>query len=218
MTVTPENLLKKSWVDITEEEVVDCLNQSTKEQIDYANEYGESLCFLSASSGFSNALKIIIDKGCRIDAFDKSGRVPLTRAIFNKNTWCAEELIKAGANLNTINNEGKTPLSLTSIKGMCDLSIKLVRAGAEVNPKKSPVKWSPLHYATSDEDYGLISALIEHGADLTCIGGVEKLTPLDIAKSTRNKGVITLLELHLEKAMKNSSDERVDTVSSVFGR
>lgn len=64
--------------------------------------------------------------------------------------------------VNAANADGETALMLAAIKGRLDWVQLLVKKGAQINREG----WTPLHYACSGPDHGVVAWLIGQGAEL----------------------------------------------------
>ena len=62
--------------------------------------------------------------------------------------------------VNKLNPQGESILMLASLKGHLDLAEELIKKGADVNK----TGWTPLHYAASTGQLGIISLLIDNSA------------------------------------------------------
>jgi ankyrin repeat protein len=115
------------------------------------------------------------------------------------------------------NDRGHSLLADACQKGDISPVIKLLDQGLDPNCKNQYDDRRPLHHTT---DPKIIKILIEHGADLTIIGGGEQCTPLHYAKNIEsaklllNAGVnINVRDIFGRTALHNAYfHERLDMV------
>ncbi len=92
---------------------------------------GETALIAAVNAKSYNILKIMLDKGAKINHRMRSGDTALHVAIRNNDTKSSYLLLKSGANTEIRNFEGYTPLMLSAATGRGDISNILLRAGAD---------------------------------------------------------------------------------------
>lgn len=114
-------------------------------RLDHVSE-DESALHVAVRTGFTDAVKLLLDKGARIDIASRAtGGTPLHSAVLVKNVEMARYLVKRGANLESRAAGGSTPLS-TAVS-LYDMAMvrTLVESGAvidsrnPVNPLMTPL-------------------------------------------------------------------------------
>ena len=68
-----------------------------------------------------------------IDLKDSQGKPAVHKAIDNKDTQAANELIDAGIDVNITDNQGLSPLDIAIFNRQPEIAIRLIDAGADVN-------------------------------------------------------------------------------------
>jgi|SaaInlStandDraft_5_1057022.scaffolds.fasta_scaffold20989_1 ankyrin repeat protein len=117
-------------------------------------------------------------------------------------------LIQYGANIDRKGGDGTAAISNASYWGCKDNVKFLIKSGADVNTVKNN-NWTPLMSASSNGSIEIVKLLLEAGADAK-YGYINKpfygikpkkktTTVLDIAKSNKHEGVVTLLKKYINK-------------------
>ncbi|XP_058802848.1 ankyrin-3-like [Phymastichus coffea] len=114
--------------------------------------------------------KLLISKGCRADARDKSGSTPLHVAAMHADSCAIQLLIEHGARVDCRNNDMETPLHFAMRnKQFESTAIQLVELGADVNAKDSKGQ-TPLHKIAIEQRtksfYKMLRMLLLYGADV----------------------------------------------------
>jgi ankyrin repeat protein len=76
-------------------------------------------------------LKILINNGTNINAFDSQNNTPLAIAVKENLPLVISWLVKNGADVNTRNKSGDTPLKLSLLKGQKEIAELLRQHGAK---------------------------------------------------------------------------------------
>ena len=75
-------------------------------------------------------------------------------------------LIAHGAEVNIKANMGETPLLAAANTGKFEIVKLLIEKGADVKAENTTLKWNAVVYAAMAGNYGMITYLVDHGADL----------------------------------------------------
>ena len=184
------------------------------------------LAFVGGSDGFtSDQLKKFLKACQRGDVYDvlqyiKNGADPNSRhplgwaalhvAAMNGNGEVVEQLIKAGADVNL--PEDYTNIYQTAQeKRMHSIDVMVSRQADfsdDLNLRANFRGCTALHYAVLADDIGVISVLLDAGADPLRANYYGK-TPLDYAPNDKIKGVLKkYAEIYAEKRQKHEAEER----------
>lgn len=112
------------------------------------------------------AAKLFIEKGADANNSDRTGTVPLIRAIRANDIDSATLIIEHGADVNHSDRHGWTPLSVALAKGWEEMAELLLSRGAELNRPGARGRTTPLHYAAERGPMYSFTFLIKHGADV----------------------------------------------------
>jgi len=149
-------------------------------------------------SGKSTIVKILVERGAKLEALDNMGRTPLLTyaSASTHNLDILRILLKAGADPKAV--EPATTFSVldyVAISGRTDEAELLVAAGAKVNGGDNLFGETPLHFALdcytgAIGNHAMVEFLIAHGAD---VGAKDKAgsTPLEyVRRCTPNGGLM----------------------------
>ena len=135
----------------------------------------------------------LVDAGSDVNAKDNEGNTPLHFAMkrISREKLPARDyegiirlLIEKKADVRALNLGGATPLHTASAFRADPSAVELLlQAGAEVNLKafQSFGGWTPLHGATARNSAGIVTVLLEYGADRTATDA-KGLTALQVAE------------------------------------
>ena len=102
-------------------------------------------------------------RGADPNGRDARGQTALHIALKDDSDKAIKSLLAhPGLDVNAANAAGETPLMLAALRGRLDLAKMLAQRGAAVNR----VGWTPLHYACSGPDEGVVAWLLAQGAEL----------------------------------------------------
>lgn len=106
-----------------------------------------------------------------------------------------------GVNINaqTEDELGWTPLIHASGRGRTEIVLYLISQNADVNIKSKHLD-TALHMSAVKGYETITKALVEHGADITAIGG-DNHTPIELAGIRNNTNVIAILQEAADKAL-----------------
>ena len=184
------------------------------------------LAFVGGSGGFtSDQLKKFLKACQRGDVYDvlqyiKNGADPNSRhhlgwaalhvAAMNGNGEVVEQLIKAGADVNL--PEDYTNIYQTAQeKRMHSIDVMVSRQADfsdDLNLRANFRGCTALHYAVLADDIGVISVLLDAGADPLRANEYGR-TPLDYARTDQIRGILKkYAEIYAEKRQKHEAEER----------
>ena len=118
---------------------------------------------LAAGNDNVRAMTSLLVRGVDPNGRDLRGRSALESALRESSGRALEALLGlAVLDVDSANAAGETPLMLAALLGQIDAVKKLAARGAQINKPG----WTPLHYACSGPDEGVIAWLLAHGADI----------------------------------------------------
>ena len=128
----------------------------------------------AAVAGHKEVVKILLDRGAKIDQQDEHGCTPLYLAAqFNKQDM-VQLLLKRGAQPNVADNSGNTPLHEASQNGNKDIVQLLLEAGAmpdQANKDEDiPLNWAVRWNHIDGDNMDVIKILLERGPDPNALG------------------------------------------------
>ena len=116
---------------------------------------------LAAANDNVRAMTTLLVRGVDPNGRDAQGHSALEAALRESSARALDALLGLPAlDVNSVNAAGETPLMLAGLGGQLDAVKKLAARGALINRPG----WSPLHYACSGPDEGVIAWLLAHGA------------------------------------------------------
>lgn len=84
---------------------------------------------------FPEAIKLLVENGCPVDANGPFGYTPLMKAASSGTTAMAELLLEHGANINGADDADSTPLHAAAHAGKMDMISLLIEHGANVHAR-----------------------------------------------------------------------------------
>lgn len=106
-------------------------------------------------------LQGLLARGFDANTMAPNGQYGLHLALGEPSLKAAQVLIDwPRTDVNHLNGNGESALMLAALKGHQILAEKLIKKGADVNK----TGWTPLHYAATGGQLGVISLLLEHSA------------------------------------------------------
>ncbi len=142
-------------------------------EVDSANLQGWSALMIASSSGRADIVKLLLDKGVRVNA--KSKAFPII----------------VSANGSKI-PPGTTALMAAAYSGRPEIAAMLLEKQAQVNAKRDD-RWTPLMAACSSTSAETVRLLLEAGADKNVVDD-SGYSPLAMAIINRNGGAIRMLK------------------------
>ncbi|WP_419214522.1 ankyrin repeat domain-containing protein [Wolbachia endosymbiont of Rhagoletis cingulata] len=145
-------------------------------------------------------VKLLIDKGARVDVQDKHELTPLFYAVMNNDEKMIKFLVEIGnadVNLGKYNN----PLGMAISLGRMELAEYLIDKGADIN-RQDNIGRTFLHKAAEGGNSAAVKFLVEKGARLDVLDKWND-TPLHVAANVKvNKGHIEVVDY----LVKNGAD------------
>jgi ankyrin repeat protein len=138
-------------------------------------------------------LKLLLERGAKVDLADDHAITPLMQAAILGNTENVRLLLDAGADVNAMNQFHLTPLLHSLIRGNNEVSKLLIDKGADVNVRDfvdgTGLMWAAFSERGNPE---MVSLLLAKGVDPTVKNKLGE-TALDIARKRGNVDVLDLL-------------------------
>jgi ankyrin repeat protein len=186
-------------------------------------EFGNTALHYAARYGSPKHIKILLEAGANVNAFNLSGSTPLIAA--SESTKNVEVLLEGGADIHAQNRLGDTALFYASYAEDPINVKKLLKAGADVNWRNN-ANWTPLHYAARIGHPSVVKALLNAGAnvDSRSKNGVTPLLNwadkfnypqtlnllLDAGANVNATDVLDNTVLHLVLRLYNKSDSELE--------
>jgi ankyrin repeat protein len=162
----------------------------TKDRIAAADDEGHSPLHIALLSGASpGTIKTIIDQGGRVSAVDSGGRTPLRMAADRGDWDAAGILAAAGSDPFAVAGDGKTPADLAIASG--ETAVQALFSGKAISARDQGGN-TVLHYAAQHGASGIISLLLQLGADKTARNYAAE-SPGDIAHRWNRADALALL-------------------------
>jgi ankyrin repeat protein len=136
-----------------------------------------------------NIVKVIIDRGAKLDSVDREGRTPLRLALDSGSWDTAKFIADAGADPFIPAVDGKTPAEIALAGG--NEGVHAVFSGRGINARDSAGN-TILHYAAKNENPRVVSLLLELGASKSA-KNIASESPADIALRWRHREIAALL-------------------------
>jgi hypothetical protein len=143
------------------------LRRTADDELDAADDHGETLAHLAVKKGCARLLRALGEKGANLSAKDNDGLMPAHVAA--KNGHIDVLLEQAfGVEVNCRNKRGTTPLHLAAEAGNTSTVQALMSAGADVNcqNKEGPRPGTPLHWAARHGHTASVEILLANTADV----------------------------------------------------
>ena len=149
----------------------------------------------AAINGEVELVRVLLNKGAKVDARNSHGKTPLHNGVVSGKTEIVELLLNKGTNVNHRDNSDITSLHLAVENGTKDIIELLLARGANVNAKALDGKTS-LHVAVERGYIEIVEHLLEHGASVNATytyRAQEGYTPMRLAIEKRYEQVVQLL-------------------------
>lgn len=109
----------------------------------------------------ANVVSSLLLQGFDPNERDAQGQVGLYLALRSESWSVVDALLKhPGLNVDAANAAGETPLMMAALRGHLELTRRLLERGAQLNRSG----WTPLHYAASSTEPGVVGLLLDRGA------------------------------------------------------
>jgi ankyrin repeat protein/nucleoside phosphorylase len=136
--------------------------------IDKNDSSGRTLLSSAAEKGCKIFVKLLLQKGAKIDIEDDEGQTALQGATKGRHNDIVQLLIEAGANIEVRGSDGSTPL-LCVVKHGNEVIVKLlIETGANIEVRGSDGS-SPLLCAVKHGNEVIVKLLLENGANIKAI-------------------------------------------------
>lgn len=130
-------------------------------------------------SGDETMIKLLLERGAKINIQDDNQKTPLFHAIQSGSETIVSLLLERGARIDIQDNNQRTPLSHAAQSGSEAIVELLLSRGAEINGQDEEGK-TPLIYGVEKGDKSITEVLLHRGADLEIKDSFGK-TPLSCA-------------------------------------
>ncbi|CAG9860777.1 unnamed protein product [Phyllotreta striolata] len=173
-------LLISTWMD--KPRVLNACIQA-KPDLEQSDESGRRAVHLAAYAGKIECLKILIQAGCNVNAWDAWEQItPLHCAAGGGFLESVRMLVNHGADVNAGLNSasGRSPLYFAVQSTAVDCVKELLTNNAVPNPSQVFTE-TPLHVAAALGDAEIMKLLLQHGAAVNVKYGPCKMTPLHLA-------------------------------------
>ncbi|HBL98179.1 TPA: hypothetical protein DDZ86_00880 [Candidatus Dependentiae bacterium] len=177
----------------------------------FKDEHDKTLLHLVCQRGWFDPARILINKGCDVNAKDLCGNTPLYGACCGGYAEIAKLLIEKGAEVYVKNLEGTIPLDILRGKitpkeraelclvlfkknGVLHKSLikRIIQDGADINVKDDNDGSTLLHWACSQGCLSLANFLLEKGANIEA-NDIDLDTPLMLARKKKNFELVRFL-------------------------
>ena len=152
-----------------EEQVEKILKSDKKDNMINAlggGDFGHTPLHLAAAKGRLKLMRMLIDAGADVNAYNKVGETPLTACAVNGQTLAAEMLIKHGADVEKPGELRRTPLLQAAIAGSTQIVELLLAKGANIEARDSERESNSLHLAAYFGNNDVIKVLLDRKPDL----------------------------------------------------
>lgn len=132
----------------------------------------------------------LLQRGFDVNSPAPDGQSPLAMAIRLDSHRVADVLLRVPRlEIDQANAQGETALMFAAVKGSLEWAQRLVKQGAQVRRANG---WTPLHYAASGQEPGVVGFLLDAGSDIDAVGP-EGSTALMLAARYGDERIVDLL-------------------------
>lgn len=142
--------------------------------------------------GDLDIVKLLLDKGAKVDSKYVNGVTPLWLAVSHGHKAVVELLLKKGANIESKNYSGQAPLTAAVINNDASMVMFLLEKGADINSKDGDSR-TPLWWASERPRAAIAKLLLEKGAHVDPQDDDEGKTPLILAVIEGDESIVSLL-------------------------
>jgi len=153
-------------------------------------EWGNTPLHYAVASGNAEIVKLLVDKGTKVEAANDRGATALHRAT--QNVEIVKLLIDKGAKVDAADERGETALHWAALDGTPEVVGALLAAGGSVVAKDHEGR-TPLHAAAEGGNVAAATALLDKQKDAAAIADNFGLTPLHLAARNRAEQVVAML-------------------------
>ena len=148
--------------------------------------------YKAAFDGNLAEVQLLVSKGAAVNSADIEKRTPLIMAAYGGHTAVVEFLYDQGADINHRDGEGMTALMHASKRSFNQTAAFLLSNGAEVNVQSRKRRVTALMIAAVADNVGLMSLLLEHGADPNLMD-IFGRTAMFLAEKKGNSAAVEML-------------------------
>ncbi|XP_046383814.1 ankyrin-3-like [Ischnura elegans] len=152
---------------------------------------------VAVALGSFEVVKILLDRGARVNSSDEKGDTPLHVAARRKNLEVIKLLVESGAHINELNYDEKSPIIFLLERACFHAADYLIKHGADVNNESVSDcidDYSPIHLAVQKGSMEMVKLLLSKGAEINSLG--KGKTPLHIATHNGYPPMVELLLDH----------------------
>lgn len=145
--------------------------------------------FSAVSRNDAPAVAALLQRGFDPNSRDPKGQTALFLALRDGSASITETLLGSPAlDVNALNGAGESALMMAALRGQTEWARRLLERGAQVNQPG----WSPLHYAATGPEPGVVRLLLERGAEIDA-RSPNGTTPLMMAAQYGSEAGVDLL-------------------------
>lgn len=127
-------------------------------RVNISNDLGQPVIHRAAEAGQLRVVQALIEKKAKLNQ-KASGTTPLLIAIQNRQSQCAIELVKAGADISIASRLRETPLACAAGLGLADVVAALLKAGA--NPKAKDSNGRTALMIANEKEHSAVVTLLQ---------------------------------------------------------
>ncbi len=173
------------------------IENNDDEDLNAKDSMGYTALHKAVFSKHFDEVKLLIDKGARVDVQDKHELTPLFYAVMRNDEKMIKFLVETGnanVNLGKYNN----PLSIAISHGYMELAEYLINKGANLDQQDS-IGRTLLHKVAEDGNLAAVKFLVDKGAKLDVLDKWKE-TPLHVAANVKvNKGHTEIVDYLIQK-------------------
>ncbi len=148
---------------------------------------------VAGAKGHTSILAILLARGAKVDAQEKTGLTPLMSAAEQGHVIPSILLLDKGANPNLQDYAGNSPLLLAVANNHQDVARILIEKGADVDLADGEFT-TPLMLAAQYGYQDMVALLLKGGADPKLRRGSNGYRAIDFARVGGHKGIVQLLK------------------------
>ncbi len=179
--------------EISEKQMTELVQ--SEEYVDFKDASNQETALMRASAkGYTDAVRVLIEKGSDVNAQDKWGKTALMRAAFEGKADTVIALINAGADVNIQDENGETALMKAAHWGRTEVVYHLLAAKADVN-LQDKYGQTALMKANHKGSLEIVRSLLLHQADVN----KQDFNGNTALNAMIRKGLMRAVDLLLEK-------------------